>query len=142
MTEIKKCITSAQACMLLLVLKEHLKEMYGLTDGKISRYSPSEQKLYEKAVTRRSVADFNPRTTVDVIKKQQSQNYATTESESFLRPLTDEEKLDLVVKYLDVSIINSILFICLKLFIQFHFIPIKFLVQAAYAQTGSGRCRF
>ncbi|XP_034471957.1 nipped-B protein [Drosophila innubila] len=101
MTEIKKCITSAQACMLLLVLKEHLKEMYGLTDGKISRYSPSEQKIYEKAVTRRSVADFNPRTTIDVIKKQQSQNYTNTESESFLRPLTDEEKLDLVVKYLD-----------------------------------------
>ncbi|KAL7739362.1 hypothetical protein ACLKA6_003968 [Drosophila palustris] len=101
MTEIKKCITSAQACMLLLVLKEHLKEMYGLTDGKISRYSPSEQKIYEKAVTRRSVADFNPRTTIDVIKKQQSQNYSNTESESLLRPLTDDEKLDLVVKYLD-----------------------------------------
>ncbi|XP_062142733.1 nipped-B protein isoform X1 [Drosophila sulfurigaster albostrigata] len=101
MTEIKKCITSAQACMLLLVLKEHLKEMYGLTDGKISRYSPSEQKIYEKAVTRRSITDFDPRTTIDVIKKQQSQNYTNNESENFSRPLTNDEKLDLVVKYLD-----------------------------------------
>ncbi|KAH8408181.1 hypothetical protein KR222_006608, partial [Zaprionus bogoriensis] len=101
MTEIKKCITSAQACMLLLVLKEHLKEMYGLTDGKISRYSPSEQKIYEKAVTRRSVADFNPRTTIDVIKKQQTQNFSSTDSECFSRTLTNDEKLDLVVKYLD-----------------------------------------
>ncbi|KRF81724.1 nipped-B protein isoform X1 [Drosophila virilis] len=101
MTEIKKCITSAQACMLLLVLKEHLKEMYGLTDSKISRYSPSEQKLYEKAVTRRSVADFNPRTTIDVIKKQHIQNYSSTESDCFSRELTSDEKLDLVIKYLD-----------------------------------------
>ncbi|XP_017856914.1 PREDICTED: nipped-B protein [Drosophila arizonae] len=100
MTEIKKCITSAQACMLLLVLKEHLKEMYGLTDGKISRYSPSEQKLYEKAVTRRIVADFNPRTTIDVIKKQ-PQNFTSTDTDCFSRELSDEEKLDLVVKYLD-----------------------------------------
>ncbi|XP_030245911.1 nipped-B protein isoform X2 [Drosophila navojoa] len=100
MTEIKKCITSAQACMLLLVLKEHLKEMYGLTDGKISRYSPSEQKLYEKAVTRRIVADFNPRTTIDVIKKQ-PQNFTSTDTDCFSRELSDEEKLDLVIKYLD-----------------------------------------
>lgn len=107
MVEIKKCITSAQACMLLLVLKEHLKEMYGLTDGKISRYSPSEQKLYEKAVTRRSVADFNPRTTIDVIKKQQIHNYTSPESDCYSRPLSSDEKLDLVVKYLDVSIIRS-----------------------------------
>ncbi|XP_023167929.1 nipped-B protein isoform X2 [Drosophila hydei] len=101
MTEIKKCITSAQACMLLLVLKEHLKEMYGLTDGKISRYSPSEQKLYEKAVTRRIVADFNPRTTIDVIKKQPTQNFTSTDTDCFSRELSSDEKLDLVVKYLD-----------------------------------------
>ncbi|XP_044312765.1 nipped-B protein isoform X2 [Drosophila rhopaloa] len=98
MTEIKKCITSAQACMLLLILKDHLKNMYGITDSKISRYSPSEQKLYEKAVTRRSVTDFNPKTTIDFIKKQMSQNMLSTDI-NFL--FTNEEKLDLVVKYLD-----------------------------------------
>ncbi|XP_033150568.1 nipped-B protein isoform X2 [Drosophila busckii] len=100
MTEIRKCITSAQACMLLLVLKEHLKEMYGLTDGKISRYSPSEQKIYEKAVTRKSVTDFNPKTTIDVIKNQ-LQNFKNEDDECFSSSLTKEEKMDLVVKYLD-----------------------------------------
>ncbi|XP_068142323.1 nipped-B protein isoform X2 [Drosophila tropicalis] len=98
MTEIKKCITSAQACMLLLILKDHLKDMYGLTDGKISRYSPSEQKLYEKAIARRIVVDFNPKTTIDVIRKQQCQQITITENAC---AVTDEEKLDLVVKYLD-----------------------------------------
>ncbi|XP_052842596.1 nipped-B protein isoform X3 [Drosophila gunungcola] len=98
MTEIKKCITSAQACMLLLILKDHLKDMYGITDSKISRYSPSEPKLYEKAVTRRSVTDFNPKTTIDVIKKQMSQQKLSTDIHF---PFTNEEKLDLVAKYLD-----------------------------------------
>ncbi|XP_043947333.1 nipped-B protein isoform X4 [Drosophila biarmipes] len=98
MTEIKKCITSAQACMLLLILKDHLKDMYGITDSKISRYSPSEQKLYEKVVTRRSVTEFNPKTTIDIIKKQMSQQVLNTDIHF---PYTNEEKLDLVVKYLD-----------------------------------------
>ncbi|KPU75361.1 uncharacterized protein Dana_GF26355, isoform D [Drosophila ananassae] len=101
MTEIKMCITSAQACMLLLILKDHLKEMYGLTDSKISRYSPSEQKIYEKAVTRRSVVDFNPKTTIEVIKKQKNQQIISSEQNFPPRPLTSAEKLDLVVKYLD-----------------------------------------
>lgn len=102
MTEIQMCIISAQAYMLLLILKDHLKEMYGLTDSKISRYSPSEQKIYEKAVTRRSVADFNPKTIIDVIKKQMSQKIISTEQNFPPRPLTSAEKLDLVIKYLDV----------------------------------------
>ncbi|XP_020815684.1 nipped-B protein [Drosophila serrata] len=101
MTEIKKCITSAQACMLLLILKDHLKDMYGITDSKISRYSPSEQKIYEKAVTRRCVTDFNPKTTIDVIKKQMAQQVLSPELNYPSRPLNTEEKLDLVVKYLD-----------------------------------------
>lgn len=105
MTEIKKCITSAQACMLLLILKDHLKDMYGITDSKISRYSPSEQKIYEKAVTRRCVTDFNPKTTIDVIKRQMSQQVLSPELNYPSRPLSNEEKLDLVVKYLDVCMI-------------------------------------
>jgi cohesin loading factor subunit SCC2 len=32
-TELQQCITSAQGCMLLLILKQHLKEMYGLNDA-------------------------------------------------------------------------------------------------------------
>ncbi|XP_055853643.1 nipped-B protein isoform X3 [Episyrphus balteatus] len=93
-SEIRKCITSAQACMLLLILKQHLKDMYGLTDGKISRYSPSEtQKIYEKAVTRKTVPDFNPKSTIEEIKKS-----VIKTNDVDLNP---EDKRDLVVKYLD-----------------------------------------
>lgn len=32
-TELQQCVTSAQGCMLLLILKQHLKEMYGINDA-------------------------------------------------------------------------------------------------------------
>lgn len=32
-TELQQCITSAQGCMLLLILKQHLKDMYGINDA-------------------------------------------------------------------------------------------------------------
>lgn len=32
-TELQSCITAAQGCLLLLVLKQHLKDIYGLSDG-------------------------------------------------------------------------------------------------------------
>lgn len=99
--EVQRCITSAQACMLLLILKEHLKDMYGLTDSKISRYSPSEPKIYEKAVTRKNVTDFNPTTTIDVIKKQHEQKFSSRSEEINANQLNDEEKMDIVLKYLD-----------------------------------------
>lgn len=31
--DLQKCIRSAQGCMLLLILKQHLKDCYGITDG-------------------------------------------------------------------------------------------------------------
>lgn len=31
-TELEKCITAAQGCMLLLILKQQLKDNYGITD--------------------------------------------------------------------------------------------------------------
>lgn len=31
-TELQNCITSAQGVMLLLILKQHLKDIYGITD--------------------------------------------------------------------------------------------------------------
>lgn len=31
--ELQQCVTSAQGCMLLLILKQHLKDMYGINDG-------------------------------------------------------------------------------------------------------------
>lgn len=32
-TDLQHCITSAQGCMLLLILKQHLKDMYGINDA-------------------------------------------------------------------------------------------------------------
>lgn len=32
-TNLQSCITAAQGCLLLLVLKQHLKDIYGLSDG-------------------------------------------------------------------------------------------------------------
>ena len=62
MTGFVESITTAQGCLLLLVLREHLKEFYGINEAKISAYSPSEsQKIYERAVTRRAGAKFNPK---------------------------------------------------------------------------------
>ncbi|XP_017489313.1 PREDICTED: nipped-B protein-like isoform X2 [Rhagoletis zephyria] len=98
--EMQKCIMSSQACMLLLILKDHLKHMYSLTDSKISRYSPSEPKLYEKAVVRKTVQDFNPKTTIDIIKKQQETMLASDVANSKIN-LNDDERMDLVIKYLD-----------------------------------------
>lgn len=32
-TELQKCITSAQGCILLLMLKQHMKALYKINDG-------------------------------------------------------------------------------------------------------------
>ena len=43
---------------------KHFQEFYGINESKISAYSPSEsQKIYERAVTRRTGAKFNPKVT-------------------------------------------------------------------------------
>lgn len=63
---LRECLDQAQGCLLLLVLKQHLKQTYGMTDAKITQYSPSENvKVYEKAVNRRSNAKFNPKATIN-----------------------------------------------------------------------------
>lgn len=98
--EISKCLTSAQACVLLLVLKEHLKEMYSITDSKLTRYSPSENKLYEKAVTRKVIADFNPTATINTILNEDSHGSLKTADSS-----SQNERMRLVVEYLNVGLV-------------------------------------
>lgn len=94
-TDLQRCIIAAQGCMLLLFLKQHLKDMYGITDGKVNRYSPSEpQKIYEKAISRKQVPKFDPKGTIDEIKKEHIVHV----------DISEEEKKDLIDKYLDVSI--------------------------------------
>ena len=57
MTMFVENITTGQGCLLLLVLREHLKELYAINETKIAGYSPSEaQKIYERAVNRKTSA--------------------------------------------------------------------------------------
>lgn len=76
---------------------------------KISRYSPSEPaKIYEKAIQRHAVADFQPKSIVAIIREldeRQREVAATTASQNAADQQDKEEKqkAELVQRYLDVS---------------------------------------
>lgn len=116
--DLQNCIRAAQGCMLLLMLKQHLKDCYGITDGyvlifyytscfeddlifylfyrKIARYSPSEAaKVYEKTMQRRGVTTFNPNKSIDVLKEEATAVVGHI--------VTEDEKRELITRYLDVS---------------------------------------
>merc|ERR1719266_1641779 len=87
---LQEAITAAQGCNLLLVLREHLKDFYGLTTTKLSQYSPSDtSKAFDRAVTRRSNVKFNPKQTIQLLKLGEPKEW------------DDEQKLELVKKYMD-----------------------------------------
>lgn len=87
----QKSLVSSQGCLLLLVLREHLKELYAINEAKIAGYSPSEsQKIYERAVNRRGNARFNPKATVEILKHTQVP----------ADQLDEDGKRDLIQKYL------------------------------------------
>ncbi|XP_062548441.1 nipped-B protein isoform X2 [Armigeres subalbatus] len=91
-TELQNCITSAQGCMLLLILKQHLKDIYGITDCKISRYSPSEAgKIYDKTMQRRSNSLFDPKATITLLK----------ENRQVMADQSEDDRAELVQRYLD-----------------------------------------
>ncbi|XP_068082252.1 nipped-B-like protein isoform X2 [Anabrus simplex] len=88
---LQDCITASQGCLLLLVLKQHLKDLYGISDAKITQYSPSESaKIYEKAVTRRSNSHFDPKNTLQKLQQGSPSDV-----------LNEAERKALVVQYLD-----------------------------------------
>ncbi|KAG5893186.1 hypothetical protein JTB14_016463 [Gonioctena quinquepunctata] len=90
-SHLQACITAAQGCLLLLMLKQHIKDVYGLSDGKIQQYSPSEAaKVYEKAIQRRSNALFNPKATLQKLKEGNPPEY-----------LDVEGRRDIIRKYVD-----------------------------------------
>jgi hypothetical protein len=60
---------AAQGSLLLLMLKQHLKGQYVMTDAKTTQYSPSEgAKIYEKNVPRKAFTIFTPRPTLQALK--------------------------------------------------------------------------
>ncbi|XP_061672329.1 nipped-B-like protein A isoform X1 [Syngnathoides biaculeatus] len=86
---------SVQGILLLLVLKQHLKNQYGFSDGKIQKYSPTESaKVYDKAVNRKVHVYFHPRQTLDFI----SNNMACAS-------LTEDVKRRIVKQYLDFKVL-------------------------------------
>ncbi|GFT96763.1 nipped-B-like protein [Nephila pilipes] len=69
---LQECIIASQGCVLLLYLKQTLKEMYGFTDNKIQQYSPNEAaKVYERPLNRKGHVRFNPETVLDFIKSEE-----------------------------------------------------------------------
>ncbi|VVC44793.1 Hypothetical protein CINCED_3A008325 [Cinara cedri] len=68
-TALQEVIIKSQGCLLLLVLKLYLKTVYGITDLKITQYSPSESsKMYDKNLSRKSNSKFNPKATIEKLK--------------------------------------------------------------------------
>ncbi|XP_056146291.1 nipped-B-like protein B [Lampris incognitus] len=59
---------ASQGILLLVVLKQHLKSLYGFSESKIQKYSPTESaKVYDKALNRKSNVHFNPQQTLDFL---------------------------------------------------------------------------
>ncbi|CAG5923630.1 nipped-B-like protein A isoform 4-T4 [Menidia menidia] len=86
---------AVQGILLLLVLKQHLKNLYGFSDSKIQKYSPTESaKVYDKAVNRKGNVHFSPRQTVDFIANNIA--HAT---------LTEDIKRRIVKQYLDFKVL-------------------------------------
>lgn len=95
-----ECINSAQGCLLLLVLKDYLKEIYGITDGRITQYSPSDTtKQYEKGASKKHISRFNPKITIKRLVDESLKENEVKEGKD-----EDEDpkgKLKLINEYLD-----------------------------------------
>ncbi|XP_033210701.1 nipped-B-like protein [Belonocnema kinseyi] len=90
-TILRQLITASQGFLLLLNLRQHLKDLYGFSDAKIGQYSPSESaKVYEKAVTRKSTLQFKPKATLQKLKEGENNE-----------ELDEEGKRKLLKEYLD-----------------------------------------
>lgn len=67
---LREYITASQGFLLLLTLRQHLKDLYGISDAKISQYSPLESaKVYEKAVNRKNNLLFEPKATLQRLRE-------------------------------------------------------------------------
>uniref|UniRef100_A0A8C6JW59 Nipped-B protein n=1 Tax=Melopsittacus undulatus TaxID=13146 RepID=A0A8C6JW59_MELUD len=83
----------SQGILLLLMLKQHLKNLCGFSDSKIQKYSPSESaKVYDKAINRKTGVHFHPKQTLDFLRSDMANS-----------KITEEVKRSIVKQYLDVS---------------------------------------
>ncbi|XP_008422496.1 nipped-B-like protein B isoform X2 [Poecilia reticulata] len=94
-TPLQEFASASQGILLLLVLKQHLKNLYGFSDSKIQKYSPTESaKVYDKAVNRKSKVHFNPRQTLEYLR-----------SDVANRNLSYETKRNIVKQFLDFKVL-------------------------------------
>ncbi|KAG8456703.1 hypothetical protein GDO86_002475 [Hymenochirus boettgeri] len=64
---------ASQGILLLLMLKQHLKNLCGFSDSKIQKYSPSESaKVYDKTINRKTGVHFHPKQTLEFLKRDMS----------------------------------------------------------------------
>ncbi|XP_070563594.1 nipped-B-like protein A [Ptychodera flava] len=98
-TPLIDCCIASQACMVLLVLKQHLKDMYGFRDSTIHRYSPTESaKVYDKALNRKQGVKFEPARALEYLRDGVPR-----------APLSDRAKRDIVNEYLDFKQLMEVL---------------------------------
>ncbi|XP_044287063.1 nipped-B-like protein isoform X3 [Varanus komodoensis] len=85
----------SQGILLLLMLKQHLKNLCGFSDSKIQKYSPSESaKVYDKAINRKAGIHFHPKQTLDFLRSDMANS-----------KLTEEVKRSIVKQYLDFKLL-------------------------------------
>ncbi|XP_010284073.1 PREDICTED: nipped-B-like protein [Phaethon lepturus] len=85
----------SQGILLLLMLKQHLKNLCGFSDSKIQKYSPSESaKVYDKAINRKTGVHFHPKQTLDFLRSDMANS-----------KITEEVKRSIVKQYLDLKLL-------------------------------------
>uniref|UniRef100_A0A8C0B344 Nipped-B protein n=1 Tax=Buteo japonicus TaxID=224669 RepID=A0A8C0B344_9AVES len=85
----------SQGILLLLMLKQHLKNLCGFSDSKIQKYSPSESaKVYDKAINRKTGVHFHPKQTLDFLRSDMANS-----------KITEEVKRSIVKQYLDFKLL-------------------------------------
>ncbi|XP_068106831.1 nipped-B-like protein isoform X3 [Hyperolius riggenbachi] len=86
---------SSQGILLLLMLKQHLKNLCGFSDSKIQKYSPSESaKVYDKAINRKMNVHFHPKQTLEFLKRDMT-----------CAKLNDDIKRTIAKQYLDFKLL-------------------------------------
>uniref|UniRef100_A0A5K3F1J8 Nipped-B protein n=1 Tax=Mesocestoides corti TaxID=53468 RepID=A0A5K3F1J8_MESCO len=106
LASIQETIKASRACLLLLNLKQYLKEVYGITDSKIQKYSPSDSgKLWEKQLTRKSGVRFFPtlclRSAIEEIATGGGDLGASTSNTANQSTITEEAARDLVLEFVE-----------------------------------------
>ncbi|XP_018423759.1 PREDICTED: nipped-B-like protein isoform X2 [Nanorana parkeri] len=86
---------ASQGILLLLMLKQHLKNLCGFSDSKIQKYSPSESaKIYDKTINRKTGFLFSPRQTLEFLKRDMS-----------CTKINDDIKRSIAKQYLDFKLL-------------------------------------